>query len=388
VRAIVGEDEHVTEPMRVTSGTPPHRAAWLALLIGIGVALAIVLKLLTPFVSVLLLAIVAAGMLTPWYRVLVQVLNGGRHGAALVICVLLLVALLLPLYLTAKEVTEETFALYEMSTSQLTQENLAEAMGDNKERLDRVNRYLAPLGVTVELADLSDQIAALGVRLGSFFYRQGVSLAKGLVRFVVLFLIWVIVLYYLLVDGDRVRWWFRESIPLPSKQQDLLIHRFMDMASSLVIGNGLAATIQAIIGGIVFAILDIPGPVLWGVVMWIVGFIPVIGISTVYIPAFFILLLAGQTGRAFALLIPLMILATIVEYWLKPMLVGRRAQLHALLVFLSLLGGLDAFGPVGLLMGPLMMTAFLTLVSIYQEHYRPFLPMARSPGEKPPPKED
>jgi predicted PurR-regulated permease PerM len=388
VRAIVGEDEHVAKPMRMTPGSPPHPAAWLALLIGIGVGLAIVLSILAPFASVLLLAIVAAGMLTPWYRVLVQVLNGSRHMAAVLICVLLLVALLLPLYLTAKEVSKETLALYELTTSQVTEENLAEAMGENKERLEQINRYLAPLGVTVELADLYDQLAALGVELGSFFYRQGVSLAKGLVRFVVLFLIWVIVLYYLLVDGDRVRWWFRESLPLPSKQQDLLIHRFMDMASSLVVGNGLAATIQAIIGGFVFAILDLPGPVLWGVVMWIVGFIPVIGISTVYIPTFFILLLAGQTGRAFAVLIPLMILATIVEYWLKPMLVGRRAQLHTLLVFLSLLGGLDAFGPVGLLLGPLMMTAFLTLVSIYQEHYRPFLPMARAPGEKPETKQE
>jgi predicted PurR-regulated permease PerM len=62
-----------------------------------------------------------------------------------------------------------------------------------------------------------------------------------------------------------------------------------------------------------------------------------------------------------------------VEYWLKPVLVGRRAQLHTLLVFFSLLGGFDAFGAVGLLIGPLMMTAFLTLVSIYREHYRPYL---------------
>ena len=253
---------------------------------------------------------------------------------------------------------------------------------------DQVNRFLSPLGISFELSDLYDQLASLSVQLGAFFYKQGVALATGLVRFVVQFLIWVIVLYYLLVDGDRVRWWFRESLPLPDQQQDQLIHRFMDMASSLVVGNGLAATIQAIIGGFVFSILDIPGPVLWAVVMWIVGFIPVIGISLVYIPTWAVLMLAGQTGRAFAVLIPLMILATIVEYWLKPTLVGRRAQLHTLLVFLSLLGGLDAFGAVGLLLGPLMMTAFLTMVSIYQEQYRPYLPALRGPQDEPPKPEE
>jgi predicted PurR-regulated permease PerM len=75
-------------------------------------------------------------------------------------------------------------------------------------------------------------------------------------------------------------------------------------------------------------------------------------------------------------LIPLAIIASIVEYWLKPMLVGRRGQMHTLLVFLSLIGGLTVYGAVGLLIGPLMMTAFLTLVSIYREHYRPWLGVA------------
>jgi predicted PurR-regulated permease PerM len=213
--------------------------------------------------------------------------------------------------------------------------------------------------------------------LGTFFYKQGVSLATGLVRFVIGFLVWVIVLYYLFVDGETVRHWFRETIPMPRDEQDLLSHRFMDMASSLVVGNGVAALIQGVAGGLIFAALDLPGPMLWGVVMGILAFIPVVGISFVYIPVWAVLMLAGQTGRAFALLIPLAVLATFVEYWLKPVLVGRRAQLHTLLVFFSLLGGFDAFGAVGLLIGPLMMTAFLTLVSIYREHYRPYL----LPGE-------
>jgi predicted PurR-regulated permease PerM len=112
-------------------------------------------------------------------------------------------------------------------------------------------------------------------------------------------------------------------------------------------------------------------------VMWILAFIPVIGISLVYIPAWLVLMLAGETGRAFAVLIPLMLVATVVEYWLKPVLVGRRAQLHPLLVAMSMLGGFEAFGAVGIFLGPLMMTAFLTLVSIYREHYRPFLPPPR-----------
>jgi predicted PurR-regulated permease PerM len=236
--------------------------------------------------------------------------------------------------------------------------------------LDRVNLFLAPLGVEVSAEEIYRGLATQSVRLGTFFYRQGVLLAKGVVRLLLGFLFWMLILYYLLVDGEKLQIWFLDTLPLPAEQQVLLCHRFTDMASSLVVGNGLAGIIQGIGGGLVFAALGLPGPVLWGVVMSILAFIPVIGISFVYVPVAVILLLAGQTSKALLLLLPLMLLATVVEYWLKPMLVGRRAQMHTLLVFLSLLGGFDAFGAVGLLLGPLMMTAFLTLVTIYREHYR------------------
>jgi predicted PurR-regulated permease PerM len=366
----------------------PHRAAWTGLLIGLALTLAVVLRLLAPFLSVIVLGFVAAGLLAPWYRRLAQAFGGRRHLAAIVICLVLVVALLVPLFLIGREVSTEALSFYEMSTTQLTRGTLLESMQNNQEQLDRLNRLLAPFRISLTPDGVYDNLAAFGVRAGAFFYKQGVSLAKGLVRFVFGFLVWVIVVYFLLVDGDTLRSWFHETIPLPAAEQDTLSGRFIDMAASLVIGNGVAATIQALIGAVVFVVLGLPGPALWGVVMWVLAFIPVIGISLVYIPAWVVLMLAGETGRAFGVLLPLMLVATVVEYWLKPVLVGRRAQLHTLLVFMSLLGGLDAFGAIGMFLGPLMMTAFLTLVSIYREHYRPFLPpprRTRRATQKPPP---
>ena len=79
-----------------------------------------------------------------------------------------------------------------------------------------------------------------------------------------------------------------------------------------------------------------------------------------------------------ALFVPLAIIATVVEYWMKPLLVGRRTQMHILLVFLSLIGGAAAFGAVGLLLGPLMMAVFLTLLGIYRERYRPAIGQAQA----------
>jgi len=351
----------------------PQRAAWIGLLIALTVCGIAVLMVLAPFFSVILLAVVASGLIRPSYRRLVRALKDRRRAAAILICLILLGVLLVPLYLIAQEVSQEALGIYEMSTTQLTEGRLREMLEQRQDRIEQANRLLEPFGLTLTIDQVYDLLATLGVRIGGFFYKSGVSLAKDLVRFVFGFIFWVLILYYLLVDGREFRTWIENTIPLPVDEQHLVAHRFMDMASSLVVGNGVAAVIQGLIGGFIFFALGLHGAVLWGVVMAIFAFIPVVGISLVFIPFTVILLFAGETTRALMLFLPLAVVATIVEYWLKPLLVGRRAQMHTLLVFLSLIGGAVVFGPVGLLLGPLMMTLFLTLAGIYRERYRPFL---------------
>ena len=353
--------------------TRPSRASWIALLIAIGICLLGVLRVLAPFASVLLLAVVAAGLIYPPYQRLVTTLRGHRKSAALIVCVLLLVTVLVPLYIIALDVSGEALGFYEMTTTELTERGVLERLQQRQERIEWINSFLEPTGVVLTAEDVSDWLTTAGVRLGTFFYKQGVSVAKGMAQFVFGFIFWVLVLFYLLVDGETAGRWFRDTLPMPADELELLSDRFMDMASSLVVGNGLAGIIQGVAGGIVFAAAGLPGPVLWGAVMGVLAFIPVIGISLVFIPAFLILLIAGETAKALAVFIPLALIATVVEYWLKPMLVGRRGQMHTLLVFLSLIGGMAAYGAMGILIGPLVMTAFMTLVSIYCEHYSPWL---------------
>ena len=360
--------EYVRTPWR-----QPSRAAWITLLIALLLSLLVVLRMLAVFVSVIFMALVAAGLLYQPFRTLAVLLNGRRRIAAGLICLALVLALMVPSAWIAVEVSRETIGFYQLSTQQLTARTLSDAIQSYQAEIDQLNQLLAPFGASVTPEEIVERITTAAAGVGRFFYRQGVSIATGLVRFVIGFLVWVLTLYFLLVDGRAVRQWFRGVIPLAADEQNLLRDRFLDMAGSLVIGNGIAGVIQGIGGGLAFYLLDLQGPVLWGVVMAILGFIPVIGISAVYVPAWVILMLAGDPARAFALLIPLMILATVVESVLKPVLVGRRTQLPTLLVFFALLGGFDAFGPVGLILGPLMLTVFLTLVEIYRDRYRPFL---------------
>lgn len=360
-------------------GVRIKRPSWvvaLAFLCALALASVLVLRILVSFVAVLLLGLVAACLIYPGYVRMVTVFRGHRRVAALAVCFLLMVAVLAPILITVQALSQEALSFYEMITVQVSQESMLEILEHRKEELDRLNRFLGPLGVNLTPRDVYQSVGSLGVQLGAFFYKQGVALAKGLVRLVFGFCFWLLILFYLLVDGERLKQWFLETLPMPAEQQKVIIHRFTDMSASLVVGNGLAGVIQGTAGGLIFAALGLPGPVLWGVVMAILAFIPVIGISLVFVPTAIVLLLAGEGLLAALVFFPLAIISTVVEYWLKPTLVGRRAQMHTLLVFLSLLGGLEFVGPIGLLIGPLVMTAFITLLGIYREHYRPMIHLA------------
>ena len=119
--------------------------------------------------------------------------------------------------------------------------------------------------------------------------------------------------------------------------------------------------------------LGISSPILWGGVMAILAFLPILGIGLVLVPAAVIFYLKGQVGAAIFMLIFYGFLSFSVEYLLKPWMVGERVKMHTLLVFLSILGGLSVYGVLGIIYGPLIVTAFLSLADIYRKNYREYV---------------
>ena len=142
------------------------------------------------------------------------------------------------------------------------------------------------------------------------------------------------------------------------------------MAGAILIGNGLGGLIQGTLGGIVFSLFGLKSPFLWGVIMGLLAFLPIIGIGIVFIPAAIYLVLKGRIAAGIFFVIFYLILSGSVEYLLKPKLVGQRVKMHTLIVFLSIIGGLKLFGILGIIYGPLVVTAFLTLTDIYYANYQ------------------
>jgi predicted PurR-regulated permease PerM len=242
--------------------------------------------------------------------------------------------------------------------------------------LDRITGFFGRYGVTVTPQDITNGLAALGKFVGKFLLDQASTVTGNVLAFVVNFFFMLLITYFCFLDSPKLVQFIKDLSPLPDDQDQIILNKFKDMAGAILYGNGLAGLIQGVLGGGLFAAFAIPQPVLWGVIMGILAFLPIVGIGSVLVPAAIILFLQGRFVTAIIFLVFYVLVAPTVESILKPKFVGDRVKMHPLLVFLSILGGLRFFGILGVIYGPLVMTTFITLADIYQTSYRSCLDAA------------
>jgi predicted PurR-regulated permease PerM len=137
--------------------------------------------------------------------------------------------------------------------------------------------------------------------------------------------------------------------------------------SASVYGVIVISAIQGFLGGLAFAVLRIPSPLLWGVVMFLLSMIPMAGAAIVWGPAALYLFFTGHWIKAILLVIWGGGVIGMIDNVLRPRLVGERTKLHELLIFFSVLGGLQVFGVLGLVVGPVVFAIALALLEIFRQ---------------------
>ena len=175
----------------------------------------------------------------------------------------------------------------------------------------------------------------------------------------------LIVVFYMFMDGERFIQYMYDLSPLKDEHDRKLFEKFNGMAGAVLIGNGLAGLIQGVAGGVLFWSLGLNSPFLWGVIMGFLAFLPIVGIGVIMLPAALFFLLTGSLGKGFFIAGFYAVLSWGVEYLFKPKIVGDRVAMHPLVVFFAIIGGLNVYGLLGIIYGPLIATLFLTLSDIY-----------------------
>jgi predicted PurR-regulated permease PerM len=235
---------------------------------------------------------------------------------------------------------------------------------------ERANQILLSFNIELTGEEIFKAISDLGKTLGLYLFEQSRAVASNVIKFLIYFFFMLLIIYYLFIDGNKLMAFIIDLSPLPREQNEKLIQKFKDMAGAVIIGNGLSGLVQGILGGTVFALFGLKSPFLWGVIMALLAFLPILGIGAVFIPAAIYLFIKGQVAAGIFFIVFYIFLSGSVEYLLKPRLVGQRVNIHILLVFLAIIGGLKLFGILGIIYGPLVVTAFLTLTDIYHASYQ------------------
>jgi predicted PurR-regulated permease PerM len=327
-------------------------------------------KLLWPFVSILVLAFVLTGIFYPIYSFFVKKMRPSL--SSLLTCMIIFLVVFVPLVFLVGVLSKEAYGLYVMGTNTAISQDVKELFQSSR-IVEHIEGVLANFDVKLSAEHLNKGLSELGRFVGLFLYEQVSSAASNVLQFVVNFALMLLVIFFLFIDGKKLIAFLVELSPLPDDQDRKLMDKFHAMASVVLVVNGISGLIQGFLGGVVFAIFGLGSPFLWGFIMAILAFFPIVGIAVVFVPASVYLFLKGRIAAGIFFIIFYLVVSSIVEYVVKPKLVGNKVRMHTLLVFLSILGGLKVFGILGIIYGPLVITAFLTLTDIYRASYETYM---------------
>jgi predicted PurR-regulated permease PerM len=186
-------------------------------------------------------------------------------------------------------------------------------------------------------------------------------------------------LFYIFRDADWIVASFRRLLPFPPAARERILTEARDLINASVTTSLVIAAIYGVVGGVTFAALGLSAPVFWGVVMAFLSILPLIGAWPVWLPATIYLFSIGHLERAIVLLAVAVLIIGVTDYVVRPLLVGKSTELSGLVVFISVLGGVAVFGPLGLVLGPIVVATATSLFS-GASHTSPASPHGEGPA--------
>lgn len=374
-----------TPPERLSSQRPDapaapasHRSAgWLTrrrtAALGLVVATALVFylcwRIAQPFVPALAWALALAIVGRGLHRWLQRHLRHRGASAAVATGVLILF-IAAPVLATAPMLGTKLKEGLDAMRSTPVQERVQKAV--------KGNPSLAPLAqILQEHAPSADQVAE---QLTPRLSRLAASSVWAGVELLVAFF----ALFYLLRDRDLALDWLRSLLPLSRRETERVFRRVADVVRASVLGTLVVAAVQGLLGGLMFWWLGLPAPLLWGVVMFVLSILPVLGAAIVWLPAAAFLAMEGSWDKALILAGWGTVVIALIDNLLYPLFVGNQLRLHTLLVFIAILGGLMLFGTAGLILGPMALALALAVIDIWRERTA-HGHAADAPPQEPPP---
>lgn len=228
---------------------------------------------------------------------------------------------------------------------------------------ERILDWLGQYGVTED--EVHEQVSNGMHWLAGFLARQAGRIARNVIVFIFDLFFTLFVAFYLFRDGGHVVELMRQALPIEDAYREGIFYIAHSVLQASVFSSLIVAAAQGILGGLIFWLLGLKAAVLWGVIMAFFALLPIVGPWIIWLPAALFLLGTGHYLRAGLLLVLGTLIISGVDNVLRPILISGRSQMNGLLVFIGILGGIAAFGMVGLVLGPILMALADAVLQTY-----------------------
>lgn len=322
-------------------------------------------RMLAPFSGALIWAAILALALHPAYVKLLKLLRNraGLAAAAMTLATLLLV--IGPAIAFLVVLTTQAVDLYQWASEGIRSGAFAEAWNGLTDFVSKkilVHPLLAGLDIKgILVSGISRFSSSLASQVGGVL-RDTAILAFNL-------LMMLVALFFFFRNGQGYYEAAMGLFPFTREQKEAVARKFHDTFSAVINGVFLVSLGQGILTGIGLAIFGVPFAAFWGFFAFILALLPIVGAAGVWLPAALYLFLTGAKLKAVLLAVWGVALVSVPDNFLKPILIGRKAKLPTFFLFLGILGGLQVYGFLGILFGPLIVTLLTAFIQSYREEY-------------------
>lgn len=316
-----------------------------------------------PFLGPIFLAVMLAIVFHPLH-IRIETRLRRRNTAALLSTILVVLAFLVPAVGLGFVINRETRGLYH-----LLSERSAAQGGWNPYVMHAMEHVFNWMGRYVDLSqlDLRGTVLRWLEQISRYLLSWGAHVVKNFISFIADAVIAFVTLFFLFREGGSTKERVASLLPLARDQVERL---FMGISNSIianVYGVIAVGASQGVLAALGFWMLGLPSPVLWGVVTALFSLIPIIGSAAVWGPAVVVLAVSGHWGKALILLGWGAGVVGQVDSLVRPYVISERAKLNTLPVFFALLGGVKAFGVIGLFIGPVLLSFTLVVLEMLRE---------------------
>lgn len=335
-----------------------ERRTFLILLVIVSLGFGLILK---PFWTAIFWACALAVVFAPlqhrfeqWWGVRPNI----NALATLLVCMLIVV---LPIIFVTKVLVQEGLQLYQLLESGAIDPRVI--LIELREAFPIVDEMLIEFGINPN--DIREQVVQLAQTFSRFLARETLSIGQNTFSLLVSLGLMMYLAFFLLRDGATLSRSIVQAIPLGDARIQALIQKFVEVTRATIKGNLVVALVQGALGGIIFSLLGIAAPLLWGVIMAFLSLIPAVGAAIVWFPVAIYLYSTGEWVDATILVAYGAIIIGLADNVLRPILVGRDTKLPDYVVLFSTIGGISLFGIIGFVLGPLIAALFMAVWQIF-----------------------